>query len=208
MIHWQALVPIKQGRNGKSRLSRIFSQEERDILSLHMARHVLSELQGCDGLEDIAILSKSCPDWWTGSWMPDGGLGLNDELSGWRQTSGPGAILVIHADLPLLTAAGVRHLLDVADVEGIALATDRAGNGSNALAIADDRPFDFRFGPESRHLHATQSPGMTVIQSICLSLDIDTPEDLIVAGEHGFSWPHVLPSGRFGKESQSALSMQ
>lgn len=187
MIRWHALVPIKQGGNGKSRLAEILSQEERDGLSLRMARHVLSELGRCEGISDITILSTERPDWWFGSWAADGGQGLNAEINGWRQACAADPILIIHADLPLLSAEDVRRLLDASEAEGIALATDRAGKGSNALAIADGRPFEFRFGPDSRQLHAVQSPTMPVIQCTGLSVDIDTLEDLMFAREHGFT---------------------
>jgi 2-phospho-L-lactate/phosphoenolpyruvate guanylyltransferase len=187
MIRWHALVPIKQGGNGKSRLAEMLSQEERDGLSLRMARHVLFELGRCSSISDITVLSTDRPDWWSGSWAADGGQGLNAEIEGWRQTCDGGAVLIIHADLPLLSAEDVRCLLEAAEAEGIALATDRAGEGSNALAIADGRPFKFRFGPNSRRLHAAQSPGMAVIQINSLSADIDTPDDLMFAREHGFT---------------------
>jgi 2-phospho-L-lactate guanylyltransferase len=187
MIRWQALVPIKQGGNGKSRLADMLSQEERNELSLRMARHVMAELGRCEGISDITILSTERPDWWYGSWVPDAGRGLNSEINGWRQTRGADAILIIHADLPLLQAQDVRHLLEMAEAEGIALATDRVGEGSNALAIADGRPFKFRFGPGSRALHAAQSSGMTVIRRTSLSADIDTPDDLLFARAQGFN---------------------
>lgn len=187
MIHWHALVPIKQGGNCKSRLAEMLSQEKRDGLSLQMARHVLSELGCCSGIKDITILSTECPDWWSGSWAADGGQGLNAEINRWRPACDGVAVLIIHADLPLLLAEDVRHLLDAAEADGIALATDRAGEGSNALAIADGRPFEFRFGPDSRRLHAAQSPAMTVVQRISLSADIDTPDDLIFARQQGFT---------------------
>lgn len=187
MIRWHALVPIKQGSNGKSRLAEVLSQEERDLLSLRMAKHVLSELGHCNGINTITILSNARPDWWSGSWVADCGLGLNEEINGWRQTCGANAILIVHADLPLLQAEDVRHILDIAETEGIALATDRASEGSNALAIADGRPFEFRFGPNSRRFHLAQSPEMTVVERISLSADIDTPDDLIFARKHGFT---------------------
>jgi len=187
MIRWHALVPIKQGINSKSRLGEALSQEERDLLSLRMARHVLSELGHCNGISEVTILSNARPDWWSGGWVADCGKGLNAEINGWRQTSGAGAILIIHADLPLLQAEDVRHILDIAEIEGIALATDRAGEGSNALAIADGRPFEFQFGPNSRRLHLTQSPEMTVVECINLSADIDTLDDLLFARERGFT---------------------
>lgn len=187
MICWHALVPIKQGSNRKSRLAEVLSQEERDLLSLRMARHVLSELGLCNGIQAVTILSTTRPGWWSGSWVADCGQGLNEEINAWRQTWGANAILIVHADLPLLQAEDLRHILDIAEAEGIALATDRAGEGTNALAIADGRPFEFRFGPNSRRLHLNQSPEMTVVERIRLSADIDTPDDLIFAREQGFT---------------------
>ena len=62
MNRWHALVPIKQGGNGKSRLAEILSQAEREALSLRMASRVLFELGRCDGISDITILSTERPD--------------------------------------------------------------------------------------------------------------------------------------------------
>lgn len=187
MIHWRALVPIKQGGNGKSRLAALLSQEQRDELSLRMALHVLAQLEQCSSVGEIAVLASRRPEWWQGSWIEDRGQGLNPEIADWRGSCGVDPVLVIHADLPLLDAAEVTRLLEIAAAEGIALATDRAGLGSNALAIADGRAFAFRFGPDSRRFHAEQAPAMQVIQPIGLSADLDTPEDLEFAAEHGFT---------------------
>ena len=187
MTRWRAVVPIKQGANGKSRLASVLSREERDALALRMALHVLAELEACAPIAEIAILSAACPKWWPGTWAVDRGQGLNAELGAWRGTAGKEPILIVHADLPLLRAAELDELLSIAGAQGIALATDRAGEGSNALAIADGRRFDFRFGPESRQLHARQAPGLAVLDLPGLTADIDTPEDLAFARAHGFT---------------------
>jgi 2-phospho-L-lactate guanylyltransferase len=187
MIRWHALVPVKQDGNGKSRLSDVLSIEKRDALSLRMALHVLSELAQCPAIADVTILSARCPVWWSGNWNQDFGRGLNPEISAWRRARGYAAIMIIHADLPLLQADEVEACLSIAASQGIAIATDRAGSGTNMLAIADGRPFAFRFGPDSRLLHAAQAKNMSVIQCPGLSTDIDTPEDLVFAREQGFS---------------------
>ena len=96
-------------------------------------------------------------------------------------------MLIIHADLLLLRAGEVNELLAAAATHGVALATDRAGEGSNALAIPDGRVFDFRFGPASRNLHAAQTPGLGMLASPGLAADIDTPEDLAFAVSQVFS---------------------
>lgn len=187
MTRWRALVPIKQGANGKSRLASVLSCEERDALALRMARHVLAELKNCAAIAEIAILSTNCPEWWPGNWAEDRRQGLNTELAAWRHSIGEAPVLIIHADLPMLRAPEVNDLLAAATAQGIALATDRAGKGSNALAIADGRAFDFRFGPGSRNLHAAQVPGLAVIDLPGLTADIDTPEDLAFARASGFT---------------------
>ena len=186
MTRWRALVPIKQGANGKSRLASVLSREERDALALRMARHVLAELRNCTAIAEIAILSTHCPEWWPGNWVEDRGTALNAELATWRRSFGEAPILIVHADLPLLRAGELDEMLAVAASQGIALATDRAGEGSNALAIADGRAFAFRFGPRSRNLHADEAPGLTVLDLPGLTADIDTPEDLAFARTHGF----------------------
>ena len=186
MTLWRALVPIKQGANGKSRLASIISIVERDALALQMARHVLAELEHCGSIVELAILSARRPEWWRGVWVEDRGAGLNAEIAEWRRSVGVAPILIIHADLPLLRADEVDELLACAAFHGVALATDRAGEGSNALAIADGRRFVFRFGPGSRNLHAAQAPGLGVLAPLGLATDIDTPQDLAFARAQGF----------------------
>ena len=187
MIAWRALVPIKQGANGKSRLASVLSREERDALALQMAQHVLAELGNCGSIAEIALLSERRPDWWRGGWVEDRGAGFNAELAAWRRTVGAAPVLIVHADLPLLRADEVDELLAVAATQGLAMATDRAGEGTNALAIADGRPFEFRFGPGSRGLHAAQAHELAVMSRPGLVADIDTPDDLAFARANGLA---------------------
>ena len=187
MTEWRALVPIKQGGNGKSRLASVLSPEQRDALALRMARHVLGELEKCWSVAEIAILSERSPEWWSGVWIEDRGQGLNAELAAWRRSVGEVPVLIFHADLPLMRATEVDALLAVAAAQGIALATDRAGEGTNALAICDGRPFEFRFGPASRSLHTAQADELAVLAPLGLASDIDTPEDLAFARANGFA---------------------
>jgi 2-phospho-L-lactate/phosphoenolpyruvate guanylyltransferase len=181
-----ALVPIKLGGASKSRLSASLPQEERVALMQQMARTVLTELAACPLVGDIAILAAERPGTWQGGWIADKGRGLNPEITAWREGQGARPILVIHADLPLLRADDVTALLKAASTHGAALATDRAGLGSNALAIADGRPFTFRFGKDSRALHAAQWPDMPVLDIMGLAADMDTPDDLAFACAQGF----------------------
>ena len=187
MMQWTALIPIKQGVGGKSRLGPALERAARNVLSARMARHVLGVIAQCNEISQTVILSPAKPDLWEGEWAQDHGRGLNPEIAAVRADLGNGPLLVIHADLPLITAGDIAGLLVSAERCGATMATDRAGQGTNALALADGRTFDFRFGEQSCHHHRAQDLQMPVIQSIGLSADLDTPEDIEFLQRHGFA---------------------
>lgn len=187
MNGWRAVVPFKLGPDAKSRLGEILSPSERTALSLRMASHVLAVLAACERIAEITLLSVDRPAWWNGAWAADSGRGLNAELTGWRARQGGAPVLVVHTDLPLLGPQEIAALLEAAEASGAALATDRAGDGSNALAIADGRAFTFRFGNGSRALHAAQDPAMPVLAMPGLATDLDTPADAAFLASQGFT---------------------
>jgi 2-phospho-L-lactate/phosphoenolpyruvate guanylyltransferase len=184
---WCVVVPIKQGSDGKTRLGAMLGGDARLSLAERMAAHVLGVLQLCFDRSQITILSPRCLKDWDGGWMRDEGRGLNPELTAWRDAQGDAPVLIIHADLPLLAEADVRALLDAAN-QGAALATDRAGQGTNALAIADSRPLTLRFGANSRALHCAQYPDMPVLHREGLMADLDTPDDAQFVRDRGFAF--------------------
>jgi 2-phospho-L-lactate/phosphoenolpyruvate guanylyltransferase len=183
--NWNVLVPIKQGRDGKSRLGTMLGGHARSSLAERMATHVLAVLQTCFEISCLTILSPHRPGGWQGGWVCDEGRGLNPELAAWRAAQGRAPIFIIHADLPLLSADDVQAMLEAAD-QGAALATDRTGNGTNALAIADGRAMTLCFGANSRALHCAQYPDMPVLQREGLLADLDTPEDVQFLATRGF----------------------
>ena len=186
VTQWRVLVPIKQGQNGKSRLAHLLPHGARADLVERMAQHVLDVLSDCFETSNITILSPQSPENWTGQWARDEGRGLNCELAAWRALQGDTPVLILHADLPLLTSNDVQALIKAADY-GAALATDRAGQGTNALAIADGRAMDFCFGPDSRLRHIAQYPDMPVVQIDGLSADLDTADDVRFIQSRGFT---------------------
>jgi len=186
MTPWRICVPIKQGHDCKSRLGGMMDKDGRMCLSERMAGHVLAVLQDRFEPEQITILSPARPEGWAHRWMRDQGRGLNPELAAWRAAQGNSPVLILHADLPLLDAEDIDALLAVA-AGGVALATDRAGQGSNALAIADGRPFDMRFGARSRARHCDQYPDINVIEREGLMADLDTPDDARYICARGFA---------------------
>jgi len=196
---WTALIPFRTGTGGKSRLEAVLDAATRERLAREMAHHVIDVLSRCPEIEQIVVLSNETFDHPAVTFALDGGRGLNPEISAFCDDFGPAPLLVIHADLPLLAKADVEALLQTATDHGMAMATDRAGEGTNAIALADGRPFVFRFGPGSCALHCAADQKMPVLQRNGLSADLDTPGDLDFLRQHGVRvWLPFLPVGRPG----------
>jgi 2-phospho-L-lactate/phosphoenolpyruvate guanylyltransferase len=93
---------------------------------------------------------------------------------------------VLPADLPLITAQDIREMLRVgdrhADTQTLVIATDRAGDGTNALYMNPLGMFPFAYGVGSfeRHMQLARDAGarVEVVKNEHLSLDIDYPADL------------------------------
>jgi 2-phospho-L-lactate/phosphoenolpyruvate guanylyltransferase len=181
-----ALVPLKARAHGKRRLAAVLDDSARMALVVRMFAHVLTVLRNVAELDGIAVLT---PD---GDALPpdvlhlhDDGAELNQALSAALTTlsaRGVTRAVVIAADLPRLAAAEVAALIAASAAGGIALAPDRHGTGTNALALAlpSSLPLQFGVGSFERHLEAAarlvRSPA--VVRLPGLACDVDEPQDL------------------------------
>jgi 2-phospho-L-lactate guanylyltransferase len=91
-------------------------------------------------------------------------------------------LMVAACDLPQLSAAALREFAAQADGTACAaIAPDRAGSGSNALALEVDARELFHFGAGScaRHHDALAHAGYRVVRHVsdALAFDLDTPQD-------------------------------
>lgn len=186
-MSWAAVMPLKGGAQRKSRLAGVLDEAQRADLSLAMAVQVLGRLSACRAVADILVLSPERPDWADVNWRRDKGGGLNAELSRLRADLSSTDLLVLHADLPLIETADVEALLS--GEAGVALAPDRHGLGTNALALRRGLPFEFAFGSGSFARHRAQAPRAAVVDRLGLRLDVDTPDDLEAARRAGFRPP-------------------
>ncbi len=152
-----------------------------------MARRVIEQLRLVDEIAEIVVLTSGEVDHLPVRREPDLGRGLNCELDVATSRIG-GGIVVIHGDLPLVTAADIRALLSASENTGCAIAPDRHGAGTNALALREvPAGFAYAFGVDSFNLHRQRLPAeLAIVERPGLACDIDTRADLEAAIVLGF----------------------
>ena len=191
MTLW-AIVPVKPLHRAKSRLSAVLSRDERAALSRMMLIHTLEVLSTVTEIERSLVVSRdshalSLARRYNARTVTErGSPELNKALI--RATllargHGVSSVLVLPADLPLLTTKGIEKLIALAtDPPVVVIAPDRHGVGTNALLLSPPGLIEYDFGPNSfdRHLARAKHAGARV--EICelpsFELDVDLPEDL------------------------------
>ncbi|WP_154794043.1 2-phospho-L-lactate guanylyltransferase [Occultella kanbiaonis] len=188
-----AVVPLRDGRTGKTRLAEHLPAPERGRLVVALARHVVATLLAADGISRVLVVTAD-PILVTDALDADPRLdiltqpsappGLNAAVEFGREQvrrRRPGdRLLVIHADLPALTTADVAALL--APAAPVTLGPDRAGLGTNAVVLRPGTDaFTFAFGPGSlaRHRHEAESLGSpaALVRRDGTAIDLDTEAD-------------------------------
>jgi 2-phospho-L-lactate guanylyltransferase len=192
-MNLNAIIPVKPLRRGKSRLAGILSEEERTLLNYTMLGNTLRTLTNVPEVSRILVISRDTSalalarDFGARTLQEDGTSDLNTALQRATvvaQMRGALSLLILPADLPLLTPASLKPLIDSsARPPVLAIAPDRRREGTNALLVNPPGLIEYQFGPGSFQRHVEQAqryPGVRV--AICeqpeLALDLDLPEDL------------------------------
>lgn len=191
MTVW-AIVPVKPLNQAKSRLSGVLSSEERVSLIRRMFIHTLEVLSQVDSIEHILVVSKDsnvltlARDHNARTITERGSAQLNQALDRATQIVrgyGVSTVLVLPADLPLLTQKVVEDLLALSvNPPVMVIVPDRHGTGTNALLISPPGLIEYDFGPRSFNCHLARAKAAGARVEVCnipsLGLDIDLPEDL------------------------------
>lgn len=186
-----AIIPVKPLRRGKSRLSGVLSEDERALLNYTMLTNTLKTLGEVQEIKETLVVSRDpaalalAREYGAKTLQEDGNPGLNTALK--RATIVAMAyaaqgVLVLPADLPLLTTAVVEELIHYTDKPPvIVIAPDRRGEGTNALLMSPAGLIDYHFGPGSFQKHLQQahkaSVHVEVMSQFSLGLDLDRGAD-------------------------------
>lgn len=200
------IVPVKSLAEAKSRLASVLEAEERQALALRLLRGVLAVVQEAQDLlpargivisadsqvlelaaghglvalpEQTGDISRDAP--------PEAALNAAlEQAAAWSTDQGAAAILILPADLPLLTLTEIESLWQTSQqlysARAMVIAPDGRGEGTNALLVRPPGVLRFQFGPGSFRSHCLQAQALGlawhVRRSARLGLDVDVPADL------------------------------
>ncbi len=157
----QALVPLKDLVQAKSRLAGLLRPSERRALAQAMAEDVLTVLSGHSGIAQITLVSDDpgagllAQKYGARCWSEKslGACGLNALIQNASErllADSEQPLLVLHGDLPLLTAEDISAVLSrQRKLQGLIIGCDRHGRGTNLLAFNAAHMPCFCFGPDS-----------------------------------------------------------
>jgi 2-phospho-L-lactate guanylyltransferase len=181
-----ALIAVKERARCKTRLTDVLTPPERIELVRSMLTAVLAAAGNAQTVHQVIVLSPERDT--VPAEIPvlaDTGESLNTALVQAHtmvRELGCQEIVVLPADLPLITSAEIDELVRAGRAGGFAMATDGAGVGTNALCLVSTHPFRFQFGPDSRRLHLQEaqrwgaSPQEVHLPG--LEFDVDSSADL------------------------------
>jgi 2-phospho-L-lactate guanylyltransferase len=192
-----AIVPIRGLETAKTRLGEDLDAEERVELVTRLLRRTLIATRDARGIVGTIVVTMDPDAAGIAQELRAIGLverapGLNEAIVAARSVAtarDATAILVLPADLPSVSAEAVDEVLDhcaglAPTTALVTLVPDRHGMGTNALLVSPPGAIDPAFGDASRAAHAARAGAAGARYEELdgpLSLDLDTPADLLAA---------------------------
>jgi 2-phospho-L-lactate guanylyltransferase len=191
-----AIVPVKPLDQSKKRLAHLLPAEERIQLMISMLRRTLNVLGEASAVHSTLVVTSdeivlSLARGLGAKTLDEGeSHGLNDAIDRAVQRASSEratAALILPADLPLIRLDDVKRMLQGFPDGGpyqspfMAICSDAAGDGTNALLLGLPTRFKFYYGPGSFSLHLQEAAGIGlstwIMHSPGIEFDLDTEED-------------------------------
>ncbi len=183
-------VPVRQAIFPKARLATVLSPQIRRRLSLEMAARVVAAIEEAGARPLVLAADQPVMDWagergWEA--IRDRTPSLNEAAAGAVEMAARLNMgwMIVHADLPLLSAADLRTGLATVSSGGWVLGPSSDG-GTSLIGGSGDPDFEFAYGEGSfhRHLSRLRRRSPQVVYRLGLALDLDRPSDLAAALSH------------------------
>ena len=182
-------IPVRSFEGAKSRLGAVLDAEERHELVELLLQRTIAAARGVDEVlvvssdPDVLRVAESAG----ARPVEQRSRGLTPALHEAREAATGARLLILPADIPAVDAAALERVLAAGDATGrpsVVLVPDRHGRGTNALLLDPPDVIDPAFGGDSRAGHAwlasSADAAYAEVHDV-LGLDVDTPEDLLLA---------------------------
>ena len=183
------IVPHRGLAAAKTRLAPVLDDGEREALARHLLQQVLRVAHEACG--DVVVITPSetlepLVAASSARLVVQRGMGLNaglEQARGEAIANSVTTLVILHGDLPNLLTDDVAALVEaLPEAGGVAIAPDRAGTGTNALALRPPDAIPLRFGVGSFAAHVEEARAANVplieVHRPGLAFDLDTPADL------------------------------
>lgn len=183
------IVPHRGLAAAKTRLAPVLDDAERESLARRLLEQVLRVAREACG--DVVVITPSealepLVSAAGARLVVQRGMGLNEGLEQARREAiaeGVTTLVILHGDLPNLVTDDVAALVEeIPGTPGVTIAPDRAGTGTNGLALRPPDAIGLRFGVGSLAAHVADAEAAGVplaeVHRPGLAFDLDTPADL------------------------------
>jgi 2-phospho-L-lactate/phosphoenolpyruvate guanylyltransferase len=192
------ITPVKPFAEGKSRLASVLSDPQRYDLNRQLLHNLLDRAQATQLFAGVIVVGRDPQVLADVTWdrvyfaqeTQPSHTGtphtlLNLALEQGRQRAlqvNADAILILPADLPLLTSADITNVVQLGQRPATMVIAPSQDGGTNALLLHPPQGIPFAFGRHSfaRHCALAEQANLPyhVFASPTLSFDLDWPEDL------------------------------
>lgn len=185
-----ALLPVKDPRNAKQRLSALLGAARRERLARLLFEQTLAALGAARGIDRVAVVTSDAA---VAAHARASGALVFEEREQYNHSAsadaacrramelGASTAMLVPIDVPLATAADFERLAAAAH-PGVVIVPSADGTGTNALVRTPPDVIESRFGPGSFTAHLEQARArrvpVEVLRLAGLMFDIDTPEDV------------------------------
>ena len=189
-----AIIPIKPLRRGKSRLSCVLSEQERENLNHNLLGRTINCLKQVKEIDQIIVISHDpaalsfSREFGVKTLQENRNTNINNALRKATQAAkafNASRLLIVPADLPFMMPEDLIALIYKSkSAPEIIISPDRKMYGTNALFINPTGILDYDFGQWSFKKHIEQAERKKIRVEIYnnerIGFDLDLPEDLVI----------------------------
>jgi len=184
------IIPVKRLDNAKSRLSPLLTDSERKQFCIKMLEDVLRTVKSTKSINQTVVVSNDPEVFhvaknFEAAYLRERNAGLNEAVSeavDWCVGRGATSVLVLPADIPLVTPKDLNEMLALRERASMVVSPSRSGKGTNALLLTPPNASSTFYGPRSFQRHLKEASKRRIsfrrFRSKRIALDIDTVEDL------------------------------